>query len=322
MSKRDLRRVVAVAYDNMGTFELGIVSEIFGLPRPELGSKWYSFQICSAERSLLRATGGLKIQASRGFDALKRAGSIVIPGWNTDEIPSKRLVKALRHAHDEGGRLVSICSGVFVLAATGLLDGKRATTHWRYAEKLSLMYPKIRVQSDVLYTDEGTILTSAGSAAGIDLCLHIVRKDFGAEIVNNVARRLVMPPHRDGGQSQFIPRPIGNGSTGNLSKVLEWLETNLHHRLSVQYLAKRSTMSARTFARQFRQQTGTTPHKWVTHLRLLTAQRLLEQSNDSIDRVAELVGWKTAATLRQRFSQTLHTTPTSYRRRFSLQNKD
>jgi AraC family transcriptional activator FtrA len=193
----------------MGAFELGIVSEVFGLSRPELDVDWYRFSVFSLDRRPLRATGGIRVQAPHGVGVLRTAGTIVIPGWHLEEPPPERLLRLLRAAHAAGARLVSICSGVFVLAATGLLDGKRATTHWRYAARLASRYPGIRVDSDRLYIDEGSILTSAGSAAGIDLCLHIVRRDYGAGIANSVARRLVMPPHRDGGQRNSCLTPSG-----------------------------------------------------------------------------------------------------------------
>jgi transcriptional regulator GlxA family with amidase domain len=196
---------------------------------------------------------------------------------------------------------------VFVLAETGLLDGRRATTHWRYIDALRASYPKIMVEPDVLYVDEGRILTSAGSAAGIDLCLHIVRRDFGAEIANKVARRLVVPPHRDGGQAHFIQEPLQKRPEVGLAPVLRWLEANFNRRLRVDDLARRAGMSPRTFARQFRRQTGTTPHQWLTHIRLLAAQRRLEQTDETMDDVAEAVGWQTPATLRQHFVKHLGT---------------
>jgi AraC family transcriptional regulator, transcriptional activator FtrA len=311
--------VVVLAYDGLCTFEFGIAVEIFGLPRPEMGRNWYRFQVCSLEARSLRATGGVLVKADAGISQLLRAGTIIIPGWKGFDVqPPPRLIATLRKAYARGARLVSICSGVFVLAATGLLNGRRATTHWRQVEALRSRYPEIRVEPDVLYVDAGRILTSAGSAAGIDLCLHIVRQDFGAEIANQVARRLVVPPHRDGGQAQFIPQPLPDRPNRGLAPVVRWMEANLDRELSVARLAHRAAMSPRTFARQFRSQTGTTPHRWLTHLRLLAAQRKLEQTHDSVDKVAEAVGWQTAATLRQHFYRQLRTTPTVYRRRFSV----
>jgi len=317
MPRNNLRNVALLAYDGLCTFEFGIAVEVFGLPRPELGRNWYRFKVCSSDSGPLRATGGVTVEARSRLGELERAGTIVIPGWKgANESPPARLLTALRRAHARGARLVSICSGVFVLAATGLLNGKRATTHWRYVDILRSKYPEIRVEPDVLYVDEEKILTSAGSAAGIDLCLHIVRQDFGAEIANQVARRLVVPPHRGGGQAQFIQEPVRKSAELGLAPVLRWLESNLDREVGVESLAQRAAMSPRTFARQFRRQTGTTPHQWLTHLRLLAAQRRLEQTDESMDQVAEAVGWQTATTLRQQFAKHLGTTPTSYRRRF------
>jgi AraC family transcriptional activator FtrA len=318
MPSRDLRRVAALAYDGLCTFEFGIVVEVFGLPRPELGAGWYDFEVCAPERGPIRAMGGIRVEARRGLRSLQRAGTIVIPGWrHADEPPPAALLSALRSAHADGARLVSICSGVFVLAAAGLLDGKRATTHWRYVDSLASRYPNIKVEPDVLYVDEGSILTSAGSAAGIDLCLHIVRRDYGAEIANRVARRLVMPPHREGGQAQYVQETIRGDAGGGLAPVLDWVQAHLREALMVEDLARRAAMSPRTFARRFREQTGTTPHQWLMHQRLLAAQRLLEKTGDAIGQIAEAVGLQTAATLRQQFGRVLGTTPAAYRRRFS-----
>jgi AraC family transcriptional activator FtrA len=318
MRSRDHRRVAALIYDGLRTFEFGIVVEIFGLPRPELDVDWYKFEICSLERGPLRAMGGLRVEAPHGLRSLQRAGTIVISGCRSiNEPPPESLLRALRSAYARGARLVSICSGVFVLAATGLLDGKRVTTHWRYAEQLSAQFPKLRVDPGVLYVDEGRILTSAGSAAGIDLCLHIVRRDYGAEIANRVARRLVMPPHRDGGQAQYVQDPVHSRTPGGLAPVMQWVQSHLGQALHVDDLARHAAMSPRTFARRFREQTGTTPHQWITHQRLLAAQTRLEKTGEGIDQIAEAVGLQTAATLRHHFSRTLDTTPTAYRRRFS-----
>ena len=225
MARVDRRRVVALAYDRMAAFEFGIVVEVFGLPRPEIEVPWYRFEVCALDRGPLRATGGVTMRARLGLRALSRAGTIVIPGWrDPDERPPEALLKAVRAAHARGARLVTICSGVFVLAAAGLLDGRRATTHWRYVERLRALHPRVRVEPDVLYVDEGSILTSAGSAAGIDLCLHVVRRDYGAEIANQVARRLVVSPQREGGQSQYVPAPVPPAMTGGLGRALEWAQ--------------------------------------------------------------------------------------------------
>jgi len=318
MRRLDPRRVVAIAYDGLCSFEFGIAVEVFGLARPELRVPWYRFQVCSADRGLLRASGGVSLRVSVGLHALRRAGTIVIPGWkDVDAAPSVELLRELRAAHARGARLVTICSGVFVLAASGLLDGRRATTHWRYLERLKVRHPRVHVEQDALYVDDGQILTSAGSAAGIDLCLHIVRRDYGAEIANQVARRLVVSPQREGGQSQFIPAPMRGEATGGLAPVLQWAVSRLHEDLALGRLARRAAMSTRTLARRFREETGTTPHRWLTHQRLLLAQQRLETSTESIEEIATAVGLQTAATLRLHFRRSLGTTPTAYRHRFS-----
>src|SRR5215467_2801960 len=227
------RRVSALVYDRMATFEFGIVTEMFALPRPELDVPWYTFTVCALNRGPMRATGGVSVHARSGLGSLRRAGTIVIPGWRDPaERPPEILLAALRRAHARGARLLSICSGVFVLAAAGLLDGRRATTHWRYVERLRADYPAIRVEPDVLYVDEGAILTSAGSAAGIDLCLHLIRRDYGAEIANQVARRLVVSPHREGGQAQFIREPVST-APGGMAPVMEWAVRRLREPLTV-----------------------------------------------------------------------------------------
>lgn len=312
------RRVAVVAYDGLCTFEFGIAVEIFGLRRPELGVEWYDFTVCSFDKGPLRASGGIKVQVASGPSALKRADTIVIPGWRGMDVPPpKALVKALRAAHARGARLVTICSGVFVLAHAGLLDGRTVTTHWRYTDKLKERFPNLTVEPCALYVEDGNIMTSAGSAAGLDLGLSIVRQDYGADIANRVARRLIVSPHREGGQSQYIPAPVPPAKASGLAPVLDWAQRRLHEDLSVSTLARRAMMSERTFARRFRDETGTTPHQWLTHQRLLAAQRRLETSTDSVDQVAEAVGLETAATLRLHFRRTLRTTPTAYRRRFS-----
>ena len=311
--------MAALAYDELGTFEFGIVVELFGLPRSGLGVPWYQFEVCSVERGPIRAAGGIRVEVRRGLRAFNEAGTIVIPGWKrVDEPPPPALIRALRRAHAEGARLVSICSGVFLLAETGLLDGKRVTAHWRHADRLMARYPNLHVEPDVLYVDEGSILTSAGSAAGIDLGLHIIRLDYGAEIANEIARRLVMPPHRDGGQAQYVRDSGRSPLAGGLAPVLEWAQSHLAQPLSVEDLAKKAAMSSRSFARKFREQTGTTPHRWLTHQRLFAAQRRLETTEETIEQIAEAVGLQTAVTLRQHFSRALGTTPTAYRRRFRL----
>jgi AraC family transcriptional activator FtrA len=310
--------VAVLAYQGLCTFEFGLVVEAFALPRPEFRIPWYRFQVCSLERGPLRALGGITIAARRGLAGLRSAHTIVIPGWRSiDELPPAALLTELRRAYARGARIVSICSGVFVLAAAGLLDGKRATTHWRDSPRLAERFPKITVQPDVLYVDEGRVMTSAGSAAGIDLCLHIIRKDFGAEIANRVAKRWVMPPHRDGGQAQYITDALRPNASKGLAPVLAWAQAQLHRALTIRELARQAGMSERSFARHFRAETGTTAHRWLVHQRLFAAQRRLETTSESVDRIAESVGLGTAATLRHHFKHRLHTSPARYRKRFT-----
>ena len=307
--------VAVLAYDRLCTFEFGIAVEVFGLPRPEIPD-WYQFKVCAIEPGPLAATGGFRILAEGGLKDLRRADTIIVPGWRGIHTPvPDALVKALRTAHARGARLLSFCSGVFVLAATGLLDGRRATTHWRYAKHLQQMYPAIRIEPDVLYVDEGQVLTSAGSAAALDLSLHLVRRDHGPKIANTVARRLVIPPHRDGGQAQFIDRPVQEEGAA-LAALLDWMRRNLQRELPLRLLAKQAKMSERTFLRRFEEATGTTPKDWLTNERLSRARELLEGSGMAVERVATECGFGSADTLRHHFRTRLQLSPRRYRDRF------
>jgi AraC family transcriptional activator FtrA len=311
-------RVAAVAYDRDSLFELAIAGEVFGLPRPELRDPWYAFEVCAAEPGPLRTTGGLRILARRGLAELDRADTVIIPGWrDARERPPARLVAAVKRAHERGARVVSICSGIFVLAAAGLLDGRRATTHWRYTDIVRELYPRIRLEPDVLYVQDGSLFTSAGSAAGLDLALHLVRLDFGAEVANQVARRLVIPPHREGGQAQFIAQPVPAEPGKGLARAMDWAVAHMERPLSVAQLARAAALSPRTFVRRFRSEVGGTPHAWLTRQRVLAAQRRLESARESIEEVAGAVGFGTAQTLRLHFRRVLRTSPTAYRRQFS-----
>jgi AraC family transcriptional activator FtrA len=289
---------------------------MFGLQRPEL-ENWYSFSVCGLENRPLRATGGITVMPPKGLSGLQQADTIIIPGWrNPDEIPPQSLIRALLKAHDRGARLVSICSGVFVLGATGLMNGRRATTHWRYIDKLAHAFPLIRLQPDVLYVDEQDILTSAGSAAGIDLCLHIIRKDFGTVVANKVARRLVISPHREGGQAQFIDKPVGEEAHPWLSHLLDWAQTRLHMQITVEQLAKEAHVSKRTLSRRFAETTGTSPLNWVTGLKVRRAKDLLETTTLSVEEIAEQCGFRSAAVLRHHFRTRVKLSPVIYRDRF------
>jgi len=313
---RQSRRVVAVAYDGLCTFEFGIAAEVFGQPQP--GRDWYEFRVAAAEAGPLRAHGGLLVAADGGLELFGGAGTIIVPGWRGPSFaPPAPLLVALRGAHAAGSRIVSICGGAFVLAAAGLLAGRRATTHWRHAAPFAAAFPDVRLDPGILYTDEDDILTSAGSAAGIDLCLHIVRRDHGPEVANAVARGLVVPPHRDGDQAQYVARPLAQHTGAPLGPMLDWMRSAIAEALPLARLSARAAMSQRTFLRRFAEATGTTPADWLLTERLALACDLLESGRLGIEDIALRCGFGAAATLRHHFTRRLHTTPTAYRHRFS-----
>lgn len=315
--------VVALAYDGLCTFEFGVAVEIFGLPRPELGDNWYHFAVAAVDEGELRATGGIRIMTEGGVELLERADTIIVPGWRGAQTPvPEALCHALRQAHQRGCRIMSICSGVFVLAAAGLLNGRKATTHWRYTDLLRQRYPAIEVLEDALYYDEGRVMTSAGSAAGIDLCLHVVRTDFGRDIANNVARRLVVQPHRDGMQTQKVMAPVARSrESQSLGKLFDFLQQQLDASHTVESLARHVGMSPRTFLRRFAEATGTTPARWILQARLRRAEELLTQSKMNIDAIAGQIGFSNAAALRHHFQQQYALTPGQFRKKFTLANK-
>ncbi|WP_042366577.1 helix-turn-helix domain-containing protein [Streptacidiphilus neutrinimicus] len=313
--------VAVLAFDGMAPFELGVVVEVFGLPRPELGGlPWYELKVCAEEPARdLRAVGGFTLRAAHGLDALATADTVIVPGVpDAGGAVSPALVDALRTAHARGARLVSICSGAFALAAAGLLTGRRATTHWRHAELLAARYPEVAVDPDVLYVDDGDVLTSAGSAAGIDLCLHLVRADHGARVANAVARRFVVPPHRDGGQAQFIEAAVGplRAEDDGVAHSMAWALERLAQPLTVPELARAARMSQRSYLRHFARRNGTSPMRWVTAQRIAASLPLLEGGVAPIDEVACAVGFDNAATFRHHFTRTMRTTPTAYRSAF------
>lgn len=311
--------VVVLAYDRLCTFEFGIAFEIFGLPRPEMGPGWYRYRVAAIEPGRLRGDGFLEIAPPDGLEILAKADLVVIPGWRgaRERVPPL-LIEALQEAHGRGARIATLCSGVFVAAAAGLLDGRRATTHWRYLPVLADAYPLIAIEPDVLYVDDGSVLTAAGSAAGIDLCLHLVRKDFGAEAANMVARRLVVPPHRDGGQAQFIERPVPTLREGaRLGQLVDWMRDHLAEPQPIAMLARRAGMSLRTFQRRFEETTGLTPGAWLIQERINRAQELLETASAaSLDDIADWAGFQSQATFRHHFRAKLGTTPSQYRQQF------
>ncbi|HCL6543326.1 TPA: transcriptional regulator FtrA [Klebsiella oxytoca] len=309
-------RVVALAYDGLCTFEFGVAVEIFGLPRPEMGERWYRFAVAAVDEGELRATGGIRLMTDGGMSLLSEADTIVVPGWRGIDSPvPPDLCQALVAAHARGCRIISICSGVFVLAAAGLLNGRQATTHWRYTDQLRARFPLIEVIDDVLYVGAEGVMTSAGSAAGIDLCLHQVREDFGIDAANIVARRLVVSPHRDGGQAQQIVRPVAKArESQRLGLLFDFLHQNLAANHTVASLAERAGMGSRTFLRRFEDTTGKTPARWLLDERLLRATQHLTHSRLSVEQIAELCGFANASTLRHHFRQQYALSPLQYRK--------
>ncbi len=309
--------VAAVAYDGLCTFEFGCVVELFSLERPELGVPWYRFKICATETGLLRAAGGFTFKVPHSLRLLDQADIIVIPGWrDADEPPPPALIRALQRAHARGAVLCSICSGVFVLAATGLLDGSAATTHWRYVDKLQRRHPAIAVRPNALYVDAGQIITSAGSAAGLDMLLHLVRREHGARIANLVAQRLVISPHREGGQAQFLPRPLPRNERNPLAPLMDWIRANPRQTHSLASLARRAGMSPRTLQRQFQDATGLSPKQWLVRERVAFAKEALESSNAPLWKVAESAGFGAEESFRRHFRLITGTSPVRYRQRF------
>jgi transcriptional regulator GlxA family with amidase domain len=310
--------VVSVVGDHIPVFEMAVPCEVFGIDRPEIPSWSYEHVIAGVRPRPIPAGNGFLVTPQAGLEALAHADTVLIPGWSApDRYVDPELVDALRAAHRRGARLVSVCTGAFALAATGLLDGRRATTHWMHAEELAARYPAITVDPTVLYIDEGSILTSAGTAAGIDLCLHLVRCDLGAEAANRVARRMVVPPHRDGGQAQFVQTPVPTGGDDDvLGPVLAWMAEHLDEPMTVDELAARAAVSPRTFARRFVEVTGTTPIQWLLGQRVLRARALLESTNLPIERIAHECGFSTGAGLRTHFQRLVGASPAGYRRAF------
>ncbi|CAG9201139.1 Transcriptional regulator, AraC family with amidase-like domain [Paraburkholderia sabiae] len=310
--------VAALVYDRLCTFEFGCVTELFALDRPELGVEWYRFAVCAVEPGPIRAAGGISVAAPYTLKMLDRASTIVVPGWrDPDELPPEPLLKKIRAAVERGARVCSICSGVFVLAAAGVLDGKTVTTHWRYADKLQQRYPQLRVKPDALYVDEGQVITSAGSAAGLDMLLHLVRRDYGSAIANRVAQRLVVPPHREGGQAQFVPRPMPQDDSGRLARLMDYVRANPAREHTLASLAGHAAMSPRTLQRQFRDATGMAPYEWLIRERVAIARDLLESPADlPMSRVAEMAGFGSEESLRRHFRRIALTSPGAYRKKF------
>ena len=317
-------RVAVVCFEPISIFEMAVPCEVFGVDRTAMGVPAYDLKVCSASGPSLATNRhsvdlGFTISTPNGVETMRWADTILIPGRPPTADPEgvKAVVRELRRAQMRGARIASFCSGAFALAEAGLLDGKRATTHWMYAHEMAERYPAIEVDPAVLYVGDGQVFTSAGTAAGIDLCLHFVRLDHGAEVANVIARRMVVPPHRDGGQAQYVEAPVPVACEDHsLSRTMEWAERHLDRALTIESLASRAQMSPRTFARRFRAVTGTTPLQWLLTQRVIFAQRLLETTTLPIEHVAEQCGFGSAAGLRQHFGRVMGTSPLAYRQTF------
>lgn len=308
--------VAVLAYHGVNAFELGLAVEVFGLT--DVAAEWYRVVVCSERPGQpMDANGGIGIVTGASLKILAQANTIIVPGWSPiGDPPPATLLHALRRAHQRGARIASICSGVFILAATGLLDGRPATVHWAQAGLLANMYPAVQVHPDVLYIDDGDVMSSAGRAAGLDLCLHIVRRDYGAEVANRVAQRLVIPPHREGGQAQFIPQPVHKTEGDALASVFSWAQHHLDQDLTIAQLASRARMSRRTFIRRFENATGMSPGEWVVQARMSRARELLEATPIPVEGVATATGFGSADALRHHFRLRLGTSPAHYRAAF------
>jgi transcriptional regulator GlxA family with amidase domain len=317
-----LQNVAFVVLNRFPSFEFGVVCEVFGIDRTEDGLPGYDFTVVAGEDGPLRSEHGLALTDAAGLDRIAGADLVIMSAIDQQlregvpgEFPEP-LLGALRDTVARGARVLSVCTGAFVLAAAGLLDGRRCTTHWRHAGELSRYCPRAIVDPDVLYVDSDPVITSAGSAAGIDACLYLVRKEQGMKVANQIARRMVVAPHRDGGQAQFVDRPLPDGSADTLAELIAWMERHLDQQVTVAELAALAHMSPRTFARRFVQETGTTPLRWLTGQRILLAQRLLEDTDESVDEVAWRAGFGNATAFRHHFHAWRGTTPAAYRRTF------
>jgi AraC family transcriptional regulator, transcriptional activator FtrA len=302
MKKRPL--LALVAYDGLRTFEYSIAADLFDAQRSHLGVNWYDTIVVTPDRGRLRGVGGVEVRANAPFEAIARASTIVIPGWRDVEQPPPE-------------RLLSLCSGAFALGSAGLLDGRRATTHWLFAEQFKARFPLAHYESDVLYVDEGHIITSAGSAAGLDACLHLVRRDFGAAVANMVARRMVVAPHREGGQAQYVEAPVAVRAGRGIGPVMDWARHRLHQPIAISQLAEHSAMSGRTFLRRFSQAAGMPPHAWLQQQRIARARELLEsEAAMSTGDIATQCGYESMETFRAAFRRIVGVAPATYRARF------
>jgi transcriptional regulator GlxA family with amidase domain len=316
-----MHRVVALCLDGVVAFDLAAPAQAFSVATTTEGSLHYEFSTCSLDGCALASTTGFGVVPQGDLALLNGADTVVVPAYfDVFSPPPAEAATALREAASRGARVISVCTGAFALAHAGLLDGRRATTHWAFAEELARRFPGVEVDAAALYVDEGAVMTSAGLSAGIDLCLHVIREDYGAAVGERVARHMVAAPHREGGQAQFIERPRAAsvlGPTGSLEETRRWAAERLHEPLDVAAMARHASVSPRTFARRFREETGTTPLQWLLSQRVQEARRLLEETDLPIDAIAWQAGFGTAASLRDHFRRATATTPTAYRRSFT-----
>jgi len=321
MLENMLRNVVAIAQHGVAPFELGVLCEVFGIDRSDEGCPVYDFAVCAVEPGRVRTGAGYDLFVEHGLERAAAADLVAIPAAHEhdhDDPPPAAVLDMLRAAEARGAWIMSVCTGAFTLARAGLLDGRQCTTHWKHTDRLAVSHPEATVKPDVLYVEDRRVITSAGTSAGIDACLHLVRLEDGSRVANTIARRMVVPPHREGGQAQYIERPLPCGGSSTLQATLTWMEHRLGRDLTVERMAEHAHMSPRTFARRFQQETGTTPYDWLIAQRVLLAQELLEETRLSVDVVAERCGFGSAATLRHHFLRRRGTTPQNYRRTFSL----
>ena len=312
-----LRNVAVIALDQVTAFELGVLCEVFGTDRTADGFPGYRFDLCTADGGPVRCRSGFDVTPTADLGPVERADLVAVPAHADQAAVPAGVIDALRRAADRGAYVLSVCSGAFVLAEAGLLDGRACTTHWRYAAELARRYPRADVRCNSLYVQDGNVLTSAGTAAGIDACLHLVRQEHGSAVATKLARRMVVPPHRDGGQAQYIEAPIpSTPEATTLEPLLGWLISHLDRNVTVDELAARAHMAPRTFARRFRAETGTTPHDWLTNQRILLARQLLEETELSVETVAARAGFGDADAMRHHFGRRLSATPQSYRATF------
>jgi transcriptional regulator GlxA family with amidase domain len=312
-----LKRVAVIASDGVAPFELGVICEVFGTDRGADRLPVYEFAICTHLGRPVRTSSGFSVTPHADLAPVAEADLVAVPAHPIDGSVPDAVLDSLRAAAHRGARVLSVCSGAFLLGEAGLLDDRRCTTHWRYVDRLQARFPQAKVECDSLYVEDGPVLTSAGTAAGIDACLHLVRAVHGSDVATRLARRMVVPPHRDGGQAQFIEQPIPSARSGaTLEPVLAWVTANLQSEMDVESLAERAHMAPRTFARRFKAEVGTTPHDWVTHQRVLLARQLLEQTDLGVESVATRAGFGDAATLRHHFTRRVGTTPNAYRATF------